>query len=253
MKNILIKLIGLLKKKVNKDSVSLTVMQNGVERDAEDERDYILPTSSQIDLPVAVSLKEYCPPVKNQGYGNSCVAHWAITAYETMMNIQGHPHRGVQLSEMFVWYKAREVIGLQDTNSGCFPRDMCKVMLNGATLESLCPYDLEQLDKPPSSAAYWFRNIFKISEYYRAGNLTLVKTALSQGLPVGLTLPMKIIPTISPINKGYHQVMIVAYCDIEQKVLINNSWGSNWDSDGYFEMTYKQIEKYLWETWVMIL
>jgi hypothetical protein len=51
---------------------------------------------------------------------------------------------------------------------------------------------------------------------------------------------------------GYHKVVAVAASPVG--MLIQNSWGSEWDEDGYIEMSWEEFEdnKFVIEAWVSV-
>ena len=250
-KVLLAKLIKLIFQSGNKteEKVPLT---GGALLDIPDNRDYILNVgTSEEDLPEEANLCDFVPYIKNQSYSNACVLFSLCSNYEIMARFKNHPRKDLELSEMFAWYVTRKVRGWEDKNTGTYPRDAAKEFQKGFTLEQLCPFVWHHYEDKPQWAAYIMRSLFKIRAYYRIWTITEIKTCILGGIPVSITLPTKLVAGNNQ-STGYHQVSIVGYNNNTQKFLILNSWGRNWDEDGYCELDYNTIEPYLVNTLVII-
>lgn len=222
--------------------------------DLPDNRDYIF--KGKTKMAGYVDLRPYCPPVLNQGNLGSCTANAIASAIQIAENLDNDRVAGFLPSRLFIYYQERVLEGTVNYDAGAMIRDGVKVCNKiGACHETIWPYLISKFKNSPSPAAYRDATKYKISSYYRVTNLNSFKSALTQGYPVifGFTVYQSfesnlvsksgIVPMPKPKEKvlGGHAVLAVGYSDRTQRIIVRNSWGTNWGINGYFTMPYAYI------------
>jgi C1A family cysteine protease len=117
------------------------------------------------------------------------------------------------------------------------------------------PYNIARFAVKPSAAAYRDGLDHKIKSYHRLDTLTDMKTCLASGFPFvfgfavydsfesSAVAKTGVVPMPSA-GEGYlggHAVCAVGYSDATQRLLVRNSWGSDWGMSGYFTMPYDYV------------
>ena len=176
-------------------------------------------------------------------------------------------------SRLFIWYHAREMFGLNRVkeNRGCHLRDGLKSAFNvGVCPEEDLPYathgDYDKVTRifvenapaatKPSDAAYAHALQHQVVRYERIRrNLNHLRSCLAEGFPFvfGFSLfesnRKKIhqgvveMPRPREGRVSGHAVMAVGYDNAAKHFIIQNSWGANWNTNGYFTMPYKYIDR----------
>lgn len=219
-------------------------------------------------LPKAVSLRECCGPVRDQGEAGFCHSF----AGAEIKNVQEYKEKGYQ-QDMSPLALAKEVKAI-DSHSGeegsdllALMKAMCKT---GTVLEMFCPFEQYvpgSLKFPNEIYGYRYRS----GNYARCTSVEEIKEALALGKPVALgfqatreiytvkkeapfiPLPDKIIPI------GGHAVAVVGYDDTlthaghTGHLLIKNSWGTGWGADGYGWMPYDYLDYRTKDTGLRVL
>ena len=240
-----------------------------------DERDYkykhvmkLVPFTKA--LPSVKDLRSQCPPVENQGQEGSCSGHAAAggTEFLQLLEIKTSgdgaqvyiPKTFERCSRNFIYYCERDLEGTTDTDAGATTlRDACEVLTNtGAPLESLWPYNPDNLFTKPAQDAYDNASDHKVNVYYGLDEGYQLKHCLWSGFPFlfGFTVfesfesdevaQTGIMPMPAPgeAQVGGHAVLCVGYDDAKQAFLVRNSWGGDWGVDGYFWMPYAFMAAY---------
>lgn len=241
-----------------------------LQRQEKDKRDYKLYRCSLIErilnifkkpvLPNSVDLRDKMPEVYDQLALGSCSAQ-STTAYRVFLS----GDKTLQLSRLFQYYKTREIEGTVNEDSGCTNRDAMKSMAkNGICIESLMPYDIDKFTVAPSKEAITNALNYRIKAYHSVKNLTQIKQALNDGMPV--VLGMKVYESfeydevaktgVMPMPKkfekylGGHSVLCVGFSDDKKCLIIRNSWGETWGDEGYFYLSYDYVKAYTFDYWV---
>jgi C1A family cysteine protease len=239
----------------------------------QDDRDLlyaILPVHAD-ELPRKVDLREFCPPIKNQGSIGSCGSHAFATAMETVVAANRGKDKVVPLSELFHYYVVRqpEYMNSFPKDSGQYLRDGAKAAADvGISPEKLWPYVYTRYNDKPGSFAYSFARWFKIKAYRRCFGVPDIKTALSQKDPVvfGIKVTQDFVYKVgydgnsvftgSPA--GGHALCAVGYDEDYQNpngtkgaVLFANSWGDRWGMRGYGWVSYADLQKHFMEAWAV--
>ena len=216
-------------------------------------------------LPARVDLTESgaFPPAYDQGDLGSCVANAIAGAIEYAMRKRPDDPRVADFleddrkftpSRLFIYYGAREIIGLTHEDSGCHIRDGMKVVYNlGAPRETGWKYDEAKFANRPPKRVYRSAPFHKITSYRSVDvDVFAVKQALAEGLPVifGVAvfysffenangdIPM---PALNEPMLGGHAMLIVGYDDTTQRFKFRNSWGASWGRDGYGTIPYAYV------------
>ena len=217
--------------------------------------------------------KNWMTPVKDQSACGSCWAFSAVGATEAAHNIAADdPDLDLDLSEEYLnanctewspgsccggWHSSAldrileegipdedcmpYNVGYYDTGScGCFPTgicdDRCTGPQNGGTCSQLvCPDDLcNDADE----------RLTTIKEYKWVNNdRDQIKQALVEKGPLAVCLAMRGSFENGvyecPDNVGTnHCIVIVGYDEAGKYWITKNSWGGDWDDDGYFNVGY---------------
>ena len=235
-------------------------------------------------LPASVDLREWCPPIEDQGELGSCTANAGVGIVEYFERRASGKH--IDASRLFLYKTTRNL--LQWTgDTGAFLRTTMKALrLFGTPPEEYWPYVAADFDCEPSAFCYAFGEEYKAIKYYRldpAGTaasalLAGVKSHLVAGLPsmFGFTVYQSMsqaastgkIPVPSSGDKvaGGHAVVVVGYDDnIKTKnaaagsktftgaLLIRNSWGAWGPMDGYLWLPYEYVLRGLATDWWVLL
>lgn len=233
-----------------------------VQKDPIDKRDhyYIAKVST---IPISYSLKEFCPPVKNQGSIGSCSAH----AYATSMEVMYKKHKPdwyEELSERFNYYTVRdsEYMNTLPQDSGAFLRENAKVLNKiGICSEKLCPYDINRYNETPSIFAYSMARFWKAKEYHRITSIEDMKKALTEGKPIVVgtyvydsfinQIGEQMSPNQTGTNRGGHAYVVIGFDDQKQSFEIMNSWGILWGNKGFCWIPYQFFNLYMFDAWAM--
>lgn len=237
--------------------------------DLPDFRDYhplhskVEPVMSRVNilsaLPPLVDLREWCPPIEDQGQIGSCTAQAGVALFEYFQNRVYGTH--TDMSRLFVYKTTRNLLRWTGDTGAFLRTTMGAMRLFGAPPESFWPYDTSRFDEEPPP---W---LYSMAKEYQAVNYVRLDTVKGQELidrlksyawagfatMFGFTVYNSIyrvggdgmipIPTAQDYVVGGHAVVIVGYSDNRQAFLIRNSWGRGWGADGYGWMPYEYILK----------
>jgi C1A family cysteine protease len=235
-------------------------------------------------LPGSTDLRQWCSPIENQGALGSCTAHAGVAIVEYFERRTFGRH--IDASRMFL-YKATRNLLKWTGDTGAFLRStMGALALFGVPPEEYWPYVIADYEKEPPAFCYAFAQSYQAINYYRLDPpgtakpdlLKAIKTHLAAGLPpmFGFTVYSSYtqasstgkIPYPSSGDKivGGHAVVAVGYDDtmkikntsaggVETKgaLLIRNSWGAVWGSEGYGWLPYDYVLKGLAVDWWALL
>lgn len=238
--------------------------------DIPDPRDKLFrATTAPLVLPPAIDLMNRAdwPEVYDQGDLGSCVANAVAGAifYEKIKKLTaGGKYAGMssflsnkQLfhpSRLFIYYGAREIIGLINADSGSYIRDAIKVVYNqGAPRETGWPYNIQKFKVRPYKRSYKSAPYHKITSYKSVPtDVSEVKKALAEDYPVVVGFAVfnsffsdqaGNIPVPGPYEYmiGGHAVLLVGYDDATQRFKFRNSWGREWGTEGCGTIPYAYI------------
>jgi C1A family cysteine protease len=202
--------------------------------------------------------------VFDQGQQGSCTGNALASLKMYRLKQAGVPF--VVVSRSYIYWHERLIEGTISQDSGAYPRDGMKVLNTlGVCTDSLMPYHDTDFTTKPSALAETEAAKYKISEYHRIADASMLKAALAAGDVVALGMlvynsfeSQKVATTgIVPTPKrgeqqlGGHEVLIVDYytkgTTTYYKIL--NSWGKNWGQNGYFVMTEATLKKLMMDMW----
>lgn len=222
-----------------------------------DLRDYIFRPqflTHPKELPNVIDLRTQCSPIVDQGELGSCTANAIASGLrEYLLLKEKQPWEA--LSRLFLYYEERLMEGTVNEDNGAEIRNGMKALKNaGVCPESENPYDSSKFTNPPTLENILDAKQYKISEYQRVSNLTMLKAALAEGQTVVIGVKVYSsfeidevietgfvpIPNIAKENLlGYHAILAVGYDNINQLVIGRNSWGINWGDKGYLYLPYQ--------------
>jgi C1A family cysteine protease len=227
-------------------------------KDNVDPRDRKFKITAPHELPSIVDLRQYCPPVYNQGELGSCTAN-ALGAAFQFEQIKQKKQDFIP-SRLFIYYNERALEGTINEDAGAMIRDGIKTMVkDGVCSESMWKYDIWKFKTKPNNDCYRVALDNQVLEYLRISPHTLyeVKHCLSDGYPVafGFTIyesfmsdevartGIASMPKPGEQSMGGHAVLAVGYDDNKQALIVRNSWGEKWGINGYFYLPYGYVEQ----------
>lgn len=206
-------------------------------------------------LPSSVDLRPQTAAIRDQGELGSCTANAIAAAVDFEIKKLGK--QVLNPSRLFIYYLEREMEGTVKSDSGAQIRDGIKAVAKyGVVPEAMWPYDVGKFADNPPSACYAVAKQHVVEKYVSVpGNLASLKGCLAAGWPFvfGFTVydafesaevaktGILTLPTAAENMVGGHAVLGVGYDDVDQCILVQNSWGSDWGLGGFFKMPYAYI------------
>jgi len=193
------------------------------------------------------------PPKKLPKLG-SCTANALVGNLEFLERKAGRTV--TNLSRLFVYYNERAMEGTINDDAGAMIRDGVKSLVKlGVCSEKKWPYTVAKFTNKPPAACYKQASDHQVTSYHRIISLRQMRQCLAEGYPfvfgfsvyeafegdeVAHTGKLNL-PEPSEKQMGGHAVMAVGYDDSAERVLVRNSWGTDWGIKGYFTMPYDYI------------
>lgn len=262
-----------------------SIYLSNLQPDPIDNRDYLLQWDQTAILPKSVDLRPYTGQVEDQLNIGSCTANAMAKNAEMFLIANGkldgknEDKDPNDMSRLFNYYTSRSFIvkqGQPYTDSGSCARFALRAAKNfGIASEQVWPYDPAQVETQPSQSAYDNAQNFKAGDYYRI-DTTLsstyttthrqaIKWCLASGYPVQVAMRVgRSLTTLQPnqvysfvntangdIYIGNHEMLIVGYDDDKGTWIVENSWGKDWGTNGYFEMVQGVIDVDMFDLWVL--
>jgi C1A family cysteine protease len=237
-----------------------------------------------LTLPTTIDLRAWCSPVEDQGALGSCTAQAGVGIVEYFERRAFGRH--IDGSKLFL-YKATRNLMHQTGDTGAWLRVTMKaIVLFGIPPEEFWPYTIADFDDEAPAFCYAFAQNYQAIQYYRLDPpgtsrqalLGRIKAELAAGLPAmfGFTVYSSIsqaaatgkIPFPVPGERvvGGHAVVAVGYDDnmsvsnanspgsqTTGALLVRNSWGAGWGSDGYGWIPYEYVLRGLAIDWWSLL
>lgn len=220
--------------------------------DLPDHRDWKLPKAAVPRvLPDTADLTPQTPGIYDQSSIGSCAPHGYTVVYRFVDQKQGGSN--VLPSRLFWYYEARRMRGWQNTDSGCYIRDVAKVGADlGAAPEDKWPYDVSRFCDQPPKELYPIALERQVLGYFRVEqSVDAYRECLADGFPfiIGATLYENFLETgkdgivSMPSGKmiGGHAFAVMGYRDATRRFICQNSWGKDWGAGGFFTMPYDYL------------
>ncbi len=230
---------------------------------------------------------DWMTPVKNQGYCGSCWAFSAVGVAEAALNIgRNSPLSDPDLSEQYLVSDCEQTEwGFQNCCGGwkdeslAFIRDFgipdegCMPYVDGAWDGCSCDNECENCtyrteercsDRTCSDrcADYASRSIDQINVarvYSPTNQVQLMKDTLINVGPLAVSLGIgwefggsfdsEDTYRCTQDRGSNHAVVITGYDDVGQRWIVRNSWGSDWEDEGYYKVGYGECGI---EDWVYV-
>lgn len=191
-------------------------------------------------------------PVSSQGRIGSCVANALCDALEILLGLE-NPDNVVQLSRLFLYWIARDLVGMQNEDNGTYIRAAAQQLRKiGVVEEAYFPYDENKVFTPPPLSIYTMASNNRIQGFYRIESYGIVRVehiirAIENNHPVVLSMLVgddfvsymgedDVSFSKPGINGGYHAMIVVGYrhtSDGTVEFKLRNSWGEHWGKGGY--------------------
>lgn len=201
------------------------------------------------------------PPVRNQGAQGSCSA-WAVTYYlmgylkheaeQAPYIVDGQNDKTVLMSPAYTFNQVKAADKDEDCGGSGAIQHLSKLKSQGVCSLADMPYKASDCETQPNEQQREAASDNKISQYFKVSrdNIPLLKTILGLGKPLVLAISsnaelkkLKSPYVWTPGDKGSgHSVTLCGYSDDLQQFRVVNSWGKNWGSNGYFNMTYNGFQ-----------
>jgi C1A family cysteine protease len=223
-------------------------------------------------VPASVDLRQWCSPVEDQDKIGSCTAHAGVGMVEYFEKRAFGKH--IDASRRFLYKVTRNMLHWTGDTGAFLRATMGALTVFGVPPEEYWPYKVADFDKEPPAFCYAFAQNYQAISFYRldppgatsAQILKQIRANLAGGLPLmfGFTVYSCVsqaastgkipYPTAGEKVAGGHAVMAVGYDDsmkikntepggpeTKGALLLRNSWGTGWGSDGYGWLPYQYV------------
>ena len=221
-----------------------------------------------LNVPISFDLRPFMPEILNQGLSNSCVAiatnYYLVGARRAFLmgsKSKAYNSKSLALSPMYNWllngFKCEDQSGVDISYFAS------ELKSKGGIKFSSFPF-LDCKHTTPNTA-----EIFRIEATYKlCGNGLLeipcqynskiianLKSLISMGFPILIGVPLGNLkgydfqnsfyyqPIIEKYPNNYHALTLVAYD--ANGFTVANTWGQNWGMNGYFKISYTDMQKIL--------
>jgi hypothetical protein len=226
----------------------------GWRKDKRDKRDY-LHSPFLVEIPTAVDLSKYCPPVRDQGNLGSCVG------FGIAGNLSGTAKQCSVYSEWFspswVYSGARLIEGTLGSDSGAYPRDALDFLLkNGCLLEHFKPYSdtLDTTDPTTWNVAKNARDWPLVTYIRVTDGVPNICDAIAQGYFISIGSPWYdswidvgsdgTLPEDYSSVAGGHETFLFGYDQTKKVFYGQNSWNVDWGRAGTYVMPFSAIDQF---------
>lgn len=221
-------------------------------------------------FPEVVDLREWCPPVMNQGALGSCTAH-GVTGVARWHIIKRGTTYDFPMSRLQLYYDTRALEDSIESDAGAMIRDAVKSLSKtGVGHEEHWPYDISRFSQQPPEDVYEDAFQYKALRYERVPvSVRALKTALANNHPVVIgisvydafegpdvgrtgVVPM---PRAGESMVGGHCMYAVGYGQRPGHFTVRNSWGDDWGDKGdcYIPEAYLGSPEFGSDYWIIHL
>jgi C1A family cysteine protease len=231
-------------------------------------------------LPAAADLRDWCPPIEDQGPIGSCTANAGVALVEYFERRAFGRH--LDASRLFLYKATRNLLNLRGDTGAYLRSTMGALVLFGVPPERFWPYEPQALDAEPPAFCYAYAANYRTMSYFsldppgtRPEELVeRIKAYLAGGVPsmFGFTVYSSIeqagpdgeipFPGANEKVAGGHALVAVGY-DEARKIrnrergsretvgafLVRNSWGVAWGKQGYGWLPYDYVRAGLAQDW----
>jgi len=258
-----------------------------LKKDSYDERDFKFSKliKEKKEPPASEDLRSSYSDIKNQERLGACTAFSACSVMEYLLN------KNIDLSELYFYYKERELDGSIETDAGSTVRQSAKVATKfGSCKEEIVPYITSKFADEPSEDANKDAANHRTKAYYRLNNIDeivytvgILKKPVLIGIDVYESFEQVDYNGYIPIPDikrekllGRHAVNICGYFWIDKTTglsrlqrlidfitrkrikqkdglyfIIRNSWGSDFADKGYMYAPVEFIKNYSFDWWYL--
>lgn len=179
--------------------------------------------------------KNFMTPVRDQSLWGACWAFATIGSVEAKYNIEQGKQMNLRLSEWDLHYQIKHGV-----NAGAWPSSAYNVIRAGGTVDGSCnPFDWSSktlFAKSPNIP--WGRcldfssHLWKINQHnsFSSSSISEIKQKIMVEGPVTIVVPWT--------GTGSHAIVLVGWNDAEKVWLFKNSWGTNYEQNGYGKIPY---------------
>lgn len=273
MKNFIIKLSLLVLVFFCANPISAQNSGTGLLLQEDNQTPLISPFSGKksVELKTVVDLKPFAPIPENQGRISSCVG-WSV-AYGAMTIMHAQRENWTDkatitanaFSPHFVY---NQIARFKDSNCGSggayFSHALRLLMEQGVCKKNSFKLNASKCDVLPSNTQKTEASQYRVKDYlqlFKAEEVEKVKIRrireiLNEGTPVvvGMMLDdafMKIKPgdkywkpQQESEKKEGHAMVVVGYHAVKKEIVLMNSWGDKWGSEGFITMKQKAFAKH---------
>lgn len=226
-------------------------------------------TRDMANLPASYSLKQFAPPVGDQGVHGTCVA-WSSSyaartiSYCIQRNITDPDKiRSASFSPGYLYYQVKTAGDNNCSNGANIERALQTLASKGDILKSEnIPDCVASIDAQVDNKArnYAIKAYTRLTQAYSSiskNEIGAIKKSLSEKKPVVISLKcMKSffsvgkdgvwIPKTDDVSEGNHAMCVIGYDDNKMggAFEVMNSWGTGWGNSGFVWITYPQMEAY---------
>jgi C1A family cysteine protease len=207
-----------------------------------------------------VDLRPGLPPIRDQGLlRGTCLAFASTTAHEARRRVDSD---GEDLSTETLFWAAKEVEGNREDGT-TFAAVARALATRGQPPEAAWPYDrardITGADYAPPPAATLGATLRRADLTSVPRRIDAIKAELDVGnvVVVGFELWEEFelledegeldLPNVNDLNGSHHAVAIVGYSEQRQRVLLRNSWASDWGDGGYAWLPYDFVDQLVLE------
>lgn len=211
--------------------------------------------ASSASLPKTYNLTSLLLPIRNQGETNCCVAFSTAAAVEYKKIITKKYLD--YLSPAFIYTNRNDPTKDEGMDS---KESINIVQTMGVATEQIFPFSNLNMSIQPN--VYDNAKNYETTGSYYITNFNDLKIALFNNGPVIAMLPVYDTPSDvnifwkNPVTAGtsvtgYHCITIVGYDNLSERLIIRNSWGTNWGINGYQLFPYSDFNLIV-EAWALL-